>query len=99
METIKTFEELKVLPINTKVYCIKDGDVDYFIIIGLLKSSSGVAIAKGDKASFIYAHTFGCGIYTLEYDSNEIGLLMIEQIKEYSKNEIEAITEIYLNKK
>lgn len=103
LKQLKTFEELKSLPSETKVYEIRKGNIKDFVIIGGLKSTTGICVSTGDKPFFIYPHTFKKdSFYTTESDSAKIGHLMIKQLKQKKEDidkDIENIMDIYVKSK
>lgn len=99
-----TFQEFRLLDNNTTVHCINNGNIDSFIIIGTISTTTGVAVVSTmsyKDMKFIYSHDFdqtpfNDPFWTLDYDTREVGQLMIDQVNRFCNKEIENIKAVYL---
>ena len=108
MNIIKTWEELIKLPLDSKLYRVYEGNYTQYIIMGQTSFCTGLLLINKELmngANFHYEMNFKNSIWIEgELNDKELGLIMIEQIKEscdfkieklqkYRDTEIESITE------
>jgi len=103
MRFIEDFAELKALKAGTSVYKIKDGNISFYTIGGCIPNvGRGVLMISGESEKdirFLYEHQFEKNTYTTDYDDREVGDLMISQIIENSKREIDNIRATYFKER
>jgi hypothetical protein len=98
MKFINTFKSLKRLKRGTKLNRIKDGDIEFYHVIGHMPrvSSGFMMVSNSKKIVYIYEQDFKPRQFSKDYNAKEVGEIMISQIKEWSEKEIENITAVYL---
>ena len=98
---IESFDDLKKLPNGTKVDVYNLGRFNSIIVVGTIPNSTGLVVVYGDnysKAEVLYKSYFDKKEFILStsYNQKESGELMIKQIEEFSRKEINDIKEVYL---
>lgn len=96
---IDTYAELRAIPNSTTVHHFHRGKIQSYLVVGVLKSSSGLILSYEDKLSelkMFYEREFRKGEWTLDFTPREAGLVMIKQIEEASAEDIKFIKEVYL---
>lgn len=102
LKPITSFEDLKALPTNTKVYVINHGRYETYVIVGMIRFSTGLIVANYDSLKdlkFLWTDDLQTGFWTTEIDTKEFGEIMIQQTRDDAAKEIEGITAVYLKEK
>lgn len=99
MHFIKTFQELAELPNSTKICRITNGQIHQFILVGSIKQSPGLIIANDSSLAdltFLFEKDFKEETWTMDFEPEIIGNLLLKQVRENAEKEIEKIKAVYL---
>jgi len=99
MNFLNTYEELQNLPLYTRVYEVKNGNVYTYNMLGTFHKVNNVLLSVNnslEKTRCIHKHQFETRTWTLEHHDIPIGREMIEQILRKAASEVESIFEVYI---
>lgn len=101
-KSIEDFFELSSMAPGTVLYHINMGSIISYIIVGVINQApNSIILVEKDcinKNKVLRSRDLEKGYWCLNYNTKKVGEIMIQQINDYAKKEIEAITVVYINK-